>query len=162
MQNKSKFSIARELRRAEATPQEIHATPQVEELGYEYGLESGKQALEDYKAKSEIDLERSALEEKTREYNISHQESMDMLRTWKKQNNIATMINLGATAITGLSGLSQLNKQEERNRKNDAIFNMQKETLDSQKKFYSGEEVRRKNMYADLFSKIVNAGGTGG
>ena len=110
----TKFGVERAMRKVSRTPPEEIAKPSMEDIVYGYEAGKAKETLESKEFASRVGLEEKKLAETAREYNIGEAFNRDMLDTWKKQNNLATLIGIGTTALTGLSGYVALKQQEKR------------------------------------------------
>ncbi len=140
------FGIERYLRKAERTPPEIAATPNMDELAYGYSAEKSERALSDKKFASDIALKQKELTEKVRESDIKNRFSNEELAIWKSQNNLATLLGAGATAMTGLGALVALKKAEGRDITQQKILTTQTEATRSQTEGLAAmEEMLRKS-----------------
>jgi hypothetical protein len=108
------FGLERGIRKARIIPKEINAAPQLEDLIYKYAAGQSKQALGEKETATTIDLANKKLSETRRESIIDAGLQSNMLDTWKKQNNLASLLGLATTAITGLGGYVALKQQEKR------------------------------------------------
>ncbi len=149
------FGLERGIRKAHRIPQEINATPSLEDLVYKYAAARSKEAVGEKELATTIELANKKMSETARESNINFAMQRDALDRWKSDNNLATLLGLAGTAVHGLGGLAALKKQEQRDVKQQDILDTMKGTITSQKDYLAGAETRQNEFFKDLIAKVL-------
>lgn len=156
------FGIERYLRKAERTPPEIAATPNLDELAYGYGAEKSDRALKDRQFASDIALKEKTLAETARQADITNRFSNEELAIWKSQNNLATLLGAGATAMTGLGALVAAKRADARDITQQKILGTQQEAMRKQTEGLTAAGIKQDELYKRLFEQFYgNRGGVG-